>query len=268
MQAVDPAPGPAQALSGVLARFARLGHAVLDLFLPPRCLACGELVEAQGRLCAECWSGIAFVLGRQCRCCGVPLPDVSAEAPICGHCQDEPPVFERARSALRYDGVARRLVLRFKHGDRIDGTPTYAGWMARAGAELVADADLVVPVPLHRWRLVQRSYNQSALLAQAIGKRGQKPVLVDGLIKRRATRSQQTLGAADRRQNVKADDFTLGRRAALLVPDRRVLLIDDVLTTGSTANACARRLLAGGAAAVDVLTLARVVRDPDIPISL
>ncbi len=254
--------------AGIAARLRRLGIVVLDLLLPPRCLACGELVEAQGRLCAECWAGIGFVLGRQCRCCGVPLPDVSAEAPICGHCQDEPPVFERARSALRYDGVARRLVLRFKHGQRIDGTPTYAGWMLRAGSELVAAADLVVPVPLHRWRLVQRSYNQSALLAQAIARRSGKPVLVDGLLKLRATRSQQTLGAADRRRNVKADDFALGRRAGLLVPGRRVLLIDDVLTTGSTVNACARCLLAGGAAAVDVLTLARVVRDPDMPISL
>jgi ComF family protein len=258
----------ATATTGLRRRLAGLGHAVLDLLLPPRCLACGDLVEAQGRLCAECWAEIAFVLGRQCRACGVPLPNVSADAPICGHCLDEPPVFERARSALRYDGVARRLVLRFKHGDRIDGTPTYAAWMVRAGAELVAAADLVIPVPLHRWRLVQRSYNQSALLAQAIGRRSGKPVLVDGLVKRRATRSQQTLGAAERRRNVTGDDFTLGPPGHPAIADRRVLLVDDVLTTGSTANACARCLLAGGAAAVDVLTLARVVRDPDAPISL
>lgn len=257
----------ATAAIGLQRRLGRLGLAVLDLLLPPRCLACGELVEAQGRLCAECWAGIAFVLGRQCRCCGVPLRDASAEAPICGHCQDEPPVFERARAALCYAGVGRRLVLRFKHGDRIDGTATYAGWMARAGGELVAAADVIIPVPLHRWRLVQRSYNQSALLAQAIGRQSLKPVLVDGLVKRRATQSQQTLGAAARRRNVKADDFGLGRRAAQLIADRRVLLIDDVLTTGSTANACARALLAGGAASVDLLTLARVVHDPDMPIS-
>ncbi len=247
-------------------RLARLGRVVLDLVLPPRCLACGVLVEAQGRLCAGCWAEIGFVLGRQCRTCGVPLPNVSAEAPVCGHCLDEPPVFERARSALRYEGVARRLVLRFKHGDRIDGTPTYAAWMARAGADLVAAADVVVPVPLHRWRLVQRSYNQSALLARAIARRGGKPALVDGLVKRRATLSQQTLGAAERRHNVKEKDFALSTTARLRVADRRVLLIDDVLTTGSTANACARCLLAGGAAAVDLLTLARVVRDPDMPI--
>ena len=257
----------ATAAAGLRRRLARLGLAILDLLLPPRCLACGEVVEAQGRLCAECWAGIGFVLGRQCRTCGVPMPNVSAEAPVCGHCLDEPPVFERARSALRYDGVARRLVLRFKHGDRIDGTPTYAAWMARAGAELIAAADLVVPVPLHRWRLVQRSYNQSALLAQAIGKAAQKPVLVDGLVKLRATASQQQLDAAQRRLNVRAADFALGSAAGQLVSDRRVLLIDDVLTTGSTASACARCLIAGGARAVDLLTLARVVRDPEAPIS-
>jgi ComF family protein len=255
------------ATSGVARRLAGLGRTVLDLLLPPRCLACGEIVEAQGRLCPECWAEIGFVLGRQCRCCGVPLPDVSAEAPICGHCLDEPPVFERARSALRYDGVARRLVLRFKHGDRTDGAPTYAAWMARAGAPLLADADLMIPVPLHRWRLLQRSYNQSAILAAAIGRLAARPVLVDGLVKRRATRSQQTLGAAERRRNVTRDDFALGPRAQAMVADRRVLLVDDVLTTGSTVNACARCLLAGGAAAVDVLTLARVVRDPEVPIS-
>lgn len=264
MQAVDPIAG---AIHGWRARLRHSGLAVLDLVLPPRCLACGDLVEAQGRLCAECWSEIAFLYGRQCRACGLPLPDVSAEAPICGRCANEPPVFDRARAALRYDGVARRLVLRFKHGDRLDGTATFAGWMAKAGADLLAAADLVIPVPLHRWRLVKRSYNQSALLARAIGKAAGKPVLVDGLVKLRATRSQQRLDALERRRNLRAADFALGPRAADVVPDRRVLLIDDVLTTGSTATACARCLLAGGARGVDLLTLARVVRDPEAPIS-
>ena len=264
MQAIDPT---FAAIAGWRARFARSGRAVLDLVLPPRCLACGELVEAQGRLCAACWSEIAFLYGRQCRACGVPLPDVSAEAPICGRCQDEPPAFDRARAALRYDGVARRLVLRFKHGDRLDGTATFAGWMAKAGSDLLSAADLVIPVPLHRWRLVQRSYNQSALLARAIGQLAGKPVLVDGLVKLRATASQQRLDALERRQNVRAADFALSPAALLVVPDRRVLLIDDVLTTGSTASACARCLVAGGARGVDLLTLARVVRDPETPIS-
>lgn len=255
------------AIGGPRQRLLALGRGLVDLLLPPRCLACGELVDAQGRLCAECWSAIGFILGRQCRGCGVPLPNVSAEAPICGYCLDQPPAFERARAALRYDGVARRLVLRFKHGDRTDGALTFAGWMARAGAPLIAEADLILPVPLHRWRLVRRSYNQSALLALALGRLAGTQVLVDGLIKLRPTQSQQQLNAADRRQNVRADDFALGKAARLVVPGRRVLLVDDVMTTGSTANACTRSLLAAGAQAVDVVTLARVVRDPDAPIS-
>lgn len=257
---------PLAGVPGWRHRLSVFGRQVLNLVLPPRCLACGDLVDEQGRLCAGCWGDIAFLYGRQCRTCGTPLPDVSAEAPICGHCLDEPPVFDRARAALRYDGVARRLVLRFKHGDRLDGTATFARWMTKAGSDIVAAADLVVPVPLHRWRLVQRSYNQSALLALAIGKAAGKPVLVDGLVKLRATASQQRLDAAERRRNVRAKDFALGPKGGMAVPGRRVLLIDDVLTTGSTAGACARCLLAAGADAVDVLTLARVVRGPEVPI--
>jgi ComF family protein len=210
---------------------------------------------------------MGFMLARHCRCCGTPLPNVSADEPICGRCLDEPPVFERARSALRYDGVARRLVLRFKHGDRTDGAATFAKWMARAGAPLIQEADVIVPVPLHRWRLARRSYNQSALLALELGRLSRKPVSVDGLIKRQSTRAQQQLSAADRRLNLRPEHFGLGRKAPALVTGRRVLLVDDVFTTGNTVNVCARCLLAHGAQAVDVLTLARVVRDDDAPIS-
>lgn len=240
-------------------RLGRLGGHLLDMILPPRCLACGDLVRLQGGLCAECEVDIGFVTGRRCRCCGTPLPDASATAPLCGHCADEPPAYERARAALRYEKGGRHLVLRFKHGGRTDGAVTYAGWMLRAGGDLVARADLLLPVPVHRWRLVARGYNQAAVLALALGRLAGKPVLVDALEKPRASQSQQQLDAAARRANIQPAHFRLGNKGRRLVAERRVLLIDDVLTTGSTANACARCLLAGGAAAVDVLTLARVV---------
>jgi len=246
--------------AGWAARALDGGRWLLDLLLPPRCLGCGHPVDEQGRLCAECWSALAFLGGRLCRVCGVPMPEVSAEAPLCGCCQDAPPAFERARAALQYEGSGRRLILRFKHGDRLDGAATYAGWMARAGAELLAGAELIVPVPLHRWRLVGRGYNQSAVLARALGRRSGKPVLVDALVKSRATESQQLLGAAERRRNITADLFGLGGAAPDRVAGRRILLVDDVLTTGSTGDACAAALLRSGAAGVDVLTLARVVQ--------
>lgn len=251
---------------GLAGRAAGLVLRLLDLLLPPRCLACGELVDEQGRLCAGCWSSVGFLLGRGCRVCGVPLPAVAAEAAICGHCQAATPVYARARAALRYGGVARQLILRFKHGDRTDGATTFARWMARAGAELLADCDLIVPVPLHRWRLLQRGYNQSAVLAQALARQSGKPTLVDALVKLKATPSQQLLDAAARRANIRAELFALSRRGRAAVDGRRVLLIDDVLTTGSTTDACASCLIAGGATAVDVLTLARVAYDPSEPI--
>lgn len=244
----------------LLARFAAAGSDLVDLVLPPRCLGCGELVDAQGQLCPECWTGIGFALGQHCRNCALPLPDVSVPEPICGRCLEEPPVFERARAALHYEGTGRRLILRFKHGDRVDGADTFANWMVRAGKDLLETADLIVPVPLHRWRLVERGYNQSAVLARALGRVTGRPVDVDSLEKCRRTESQQLLSAAARRRNVRTGAFRLSATVTTEIRGQRILLIDDVLTTGTTANACAQCLLAGGAEAVDLLVLARVVQ--------
>ncbi len=178
---------------------------------------------------------------------------------VCGACNSRPPSFMRARAVFRYDEASRSLILRFKHADELQGAPAFGRWLARAGAELCGDADLIAPVPLHRWRLLARRYNQSALLAQSLSRVSGKPLAVDLLKRRRPTPSQGRLSRSARRRNVRGA-FILRRGAASVVRGVRVLLVDDVLTTGATVEECARVLVASGAAAVDVLTLARVVR--------
>lgn len=232
---------------------------LLDAVLPPRCLKCGEIVTDAGSLCGRCWPELKFLSAPCCACCGLPFEFDMGEGSLCAACAARRPVYERARAALAYDDASRDLILRFKHADRIDGAATFAGWMARAGAELAAAADLIAPVPLHRWRLVRRRYNQAAILANAIGAALAKPVVPDLLLRRRATDSQGHLGRSQRQRNV-AGAFALHPRRAQLAAGARVLLVDDVLTTGATAEACAKALQRAGAKAVDLLVLARVVR--------
>jgi len=235
----------------------RIGATVLDLLLPPRCLKCGIEVSGDGALCAECWRGIAFLQPPCCARCGLPFDvDLGADA-ICGACASETPLYGRARAALRYDEASRTLVLAFKHGDKLQLAPALSRFMRQAGAELLATCDVIVPVPLHWTRLFARRYNQAAVLAHAVVRDGGPPVVADLLERRRATPSQGRSGRTERRRNVRGA-FALKRGRE--VAGQRVLLIDDVLTTGATASECARTLLDAGATSVDVLTLARTVR--------
>ncbi len=231
---------------------------LLNAVLPPRCLRCGADVAQSGALCPDCWDGLTFLSDPQCQRCGVPFETEPAEDAICGACAARPPVFDRARAVFAYDDASRDLILGFKHSDRTDAAPGLGRWLCRAGEGLIRSADVIAPVPLHHWRLVRRRYNQSALLARSVARRTGVPVVYDLLRRDRATPSQGGLGRGARRRNV-ANAFSVSARRRGFVSDRRVLLVDDVLTTGATAESCARALTQAGAAAVDVLTVARVV---------
>jgi ComF family protein len=235
----------------------RLATALLDLLLPPRCLGCGTTVSAAGTLCAPCWRGITFLGAPCCDGCGLPFEFELGAPALCGACARAHPPFDRARAAMRYDDASRKLILAFKHGDRLHLAPAFGTWLKRAGAELIAAADLAVPVPLHWTRLFARRYNQAAVLAHAIHAAGGPPVGADWLIRRRRTPSQGKRNAAQRLLNVRGAFAVKPGRA---VKGKRVLLIDDVFTTGATVGECARILRRAGAAGVDVLTLARTVR--------
>jgi ComF family protein len=231
----------------------------LDAVLPPRCLSCGTVVEDVGTLCSDCWRGLTFLTPPCCDCCGFPFPFEAPAGTLCVACSRARPAFDRARAVFRYDDASRPLILGFKHADETHAAPAYGRWLGRAGAALIAEADLIAPVPLHRWRLLARRYNQAALLAAAVAGPAGARLAVDLLARRRHTPQQGRLSRLGRRRNVRGA-FGLRPRWEAALPGKRVLLVDDVLTTGATVEQCARVLRRHGAAGVDVLTLARVVR--------
>jgi ComF family protein len=235
-----------------------VGHA-LDLLLPPRCAACDGQVQAHGQLCAECFSRTQFVTAPFCARCGVPFASVGQAGAhgLCPACQAHPPMFREARAALRYDDQARRLILPLKHGDRVELAAILAPMMVRAGAALLQRADVLVPVPLHRRRLFERKYNQAAVLAYAVNRLAHVPVSPDALLRIRRTAPLDDKSPEQRAAEV-AGSFQARASRQANVSGRTILLIDDVMTSGATSNACAAALLQAGAAAVDVLVAARV----------
>ena len=226
--------------------------------LPPRCPACREIVENDGTLCAKCWVGFDFITAPMCARCGTPFEIDRGPNAACAACLDTPPRFAAARAAMVYGGPARDILRGFKHGDRQHLVKVMAPQLVRAGGDWLGPEALLVPVPLHRARLWKRGFNQAALLAAAAGRRSGTPVAVDALIRVRATTTSRGMGRRKRAANVRGPG-RVGRHGRLR--GRDIVLVDDVLTTGATAEACTRILLRAGAASVRVLTWARVVRD-------
>lgn len=243
--------------------FRQLAAKAVSALLPQRCYSCGVIVGAAGGLCGECWGEITFITAPQCQRCGRPFEYEPmygrTDGLECGDCLRKPPVYNRARSCMVYEEACRAFILGFKYADRTDMAPILAEWLIRPGQELLADADLITPVPLHWTRLFSRKFNQSAELARHLAARSGVVYDPDLIRRKRRTESQAGLRAKARAKNVRGA-FAVSKKAALRISGKRILLIDDVMTTGATLNACAGVLFWAGASGVDVLTLARVVR--------
>jgi ComF family protein len=241
-------------------RLPAFGRALIDVVYPPTCLACHASTAEPRALCAACWAKFRLIERPYCERLGTPFDIDSGAGLLSPAAVSDPPAYERARAVARYDELARVLARRLKYGDRLDLAATLGAWMARAGAELLRDADVIVPVPLHRRRLISRRFNQAALLADAVGRNSAVKVDPFLLARRRHTKSQVGLSRAERLTNL-SGAFLVPEEAKAKISGLRVLLVDDVLTTGSTANLAAKALLRAGAIAVDVLVFARVVHD-------
>jgi ComF family protein len=235
-----------------------LKERLTSLVYPPACIACQGATGVTHALCAACWSRMGFISRPYCERLGTPFAVDLGGQLLSPQAMADPPVFARARAVARYDDTARELVHRLKYGDRTELAQAMARMMVQAGHELLAEAEVIVPVPLHRFRLWSRRFNQAALLAREIGRMSDKPLALQGVMRVRRTKPQVGLSRDQRRLNLQGA-FRPGPEAALRIEGRRVLLVDDVLTTGATANAAARTLLRAGAKCVDVLTFARVV---------
>lgn len=233
-------------------------RAILDTSLPPLCPSCREPLGVTAGLCAACWSKLTPIERPFCERLGIPFVYDPGPGILSMQAIADPPAYRHARAAVRYDEVARTLVHALKYGDRLDLAQTMGSWMARAGKDVMPDADLIVPVPLHWRRLWARRFNQSAALAAVISEASGVPVGHAVLKRTKATPQQVGLSRPERARNVQGA-FHVPTEGKAALKKRRIVLIDDVLTSGATADSCARALLRAGASDVDVLVFARVV---------
>lgn len=245
-------------MSAPVAR-AALRHLV-DFALPPRCAGCGSITGAQGSFCFDCWSGLELLGPPCCARCALPFDYPQGEGALCGACLADPPAFDRLRAAVTYGDLARTVALKLKYGRRPGVADTMAGLMARHLETF--ENPILCPVPLHRWRIWRRGYNQSALIAAALAKREGLDFCRDLILRVKATPPLKGMSPSERRRAVRGA-FRINDRRRACVEARNILLIDDVFTSGATASACARVLRRAGAREVGVLCWARVVRGLD-----
>ena len=247
-------------LSRIAVQVRPLVLGVLDLLLPPRPLdetnSASQGVQSVG-LSPLTWSRITFIGAPVCDACGSPFEFDMGPGARCIACQGRERAFDRARAACLYDEHSRDLILKLKHADRTDLAPLLARWLARGAADILPDADAVIPVPLHPMRLLSRRYNQAAEVARPLARSANLAFWPDALVRRRRTPTQGGKSGDARRRNMAAA-FAVPDRWRSRIDGRRLLLVDDVLTTGATAEGCARALKAAGAAHVDLAVIARV----------
>ena len=250
----------APAFAALLRTIRAGGRAAVALVYPPTCIACAGATGEPHTLCARCWASVRFIERPFCERLGTPFAMDLGTSLLSPAAIADPPVFGRARAVAHYDSTARALVQRLKYGDRLELARALGTMMARAGAELTREADVIVPVPLHRWRLWRRRFNQAMALARVVGRASEVPCDPFLLARVKHTRSQVGLTKAQRQENLQGA-FRVPDEAKPRLKSKRVLVVDDVLTTGATANAASRALLRGGASAVDVLAFAQVVTE-------
>jgi len=235
-------------------------RSAVNLLFPPLCMACRTNVSEAGALCPSCWHKIQFLDGPMCDCCGLPFEIDPGGVTLCATCHAQRPAFDKARAVMRYDEHSRGPILALKHADRLELSPAFGRWLDRGGRAVVTECHVIMPVPLHPVRLWTRRYNQSAELARALARQAKKPVDFSTLLRNRHTPSQGAMPSARARRRNMRGAFRISPSHKSAIAGRNVLLVDDVLTTGATVDACARVLKRAGAAKVFVLALARVVR--------
>lgn len=234
-------------------KLASLHKNILNYIFPQSCILCFELIQSDQSLCANCWSKLNFVAKPYCNSCGRILPIDIAENINCLSCIKKKPTFDKARSIFTYDDVSKRLIHHFKYYDRTILAKTFTNLICNRYQNIIDQADLIIPIPMHRIKRIFRLYNQAAILAKAIATHSKKPISYEVLVKTRWTKAQTSLTKKQRLTNL-FGSFAIKNKSE--IKDKNIILIDDVMTTGSTVSLCASLLKKAGAKKVIVITVA------------